>query len=284
MADVLYPYPGQPFVQVWPIINRKWTTGLWYTQSIGSGVWPPENDEWEPYPGTPPGKEQWHWYADNLNLDRNYINFYETEPEWFAISDEWGGISLHSNWSAGTWNPALGDYMYSPGWVHYEIPPVQARQIARAELVIHLAAAYNGPAAETAQDDLPFIAQIRNDITDYLGTYSPRHVLPIDDTGLAQIQAGGRVGVHFGWAGESPPVGNNQLFIECDYGTWDANDPLLGGDPLQAGAYIPHLRLWLASDVSFAGEATIAIAAQGALQRPQAAVTNHLARLRRDQR
>lgn len=291
MSDI-YPITGRPFVHAYPITYRQITTGLWYMNSIGQApAWPPESQagwSWLSDGSDHPAKQMFMWYADDLSgtgfVPGNAGPQGPGNP--FAYYDHrWFGIQMFSDWTEGTaWN----DYLYSVGWLHYDIPPDVAARIERADLVINLDAN-----AEQFDDNLPFIVQVRNNpLRDYFGYtpswedfatitgpsicpvvtnqevwehshsaephrysdpyipeahfgghYGPRHVLPINAAGLAQIRRGGRVGIYCGLAGDTPPSGWNFVFAECDYSYWDSELPLTG--PNNAGAYLPHLRLWL---------------------------------------
>lgn len=111
-------------------------------------------------------------------------------------------------------------------------------------------------------------------------SYGPRHVLPINAAGLAAIQRGGRVGIYCGLAGDTAPTGYNYIFAECDYSWWDT--ALSTSGPDNAGAYLPHLRLWIGGEVLVSGRAEITLSSRGRIAVPPDPIIAHRARQRRD--
>lgn len=336
MSDI-HDRGGVGFVEAYPIALRDRTTGLFYTASIrqqestppGLPIWPPEDDPNWATDGAPDGKEAWHWYADNVGLNKEFIYFWELGyPESFAISDEWFGMELFNEYRESyseTFDTYTKTYLYSFGWVHFDISGISLQDIQRAELVLNLYSSGGQSPEDSVPDDLEFIVQINNQITDYhdwkpspydfktlgagsvvpqmtareiiartqaggeheyhdaygaWGTYSARHVLPLNSSGIQAIKNNSIVGFHFGMQGTNPPTARNGLFVECDYPYWDNNIAL---GVVEAGMMLPSLRLWIGGDAYVQGEATINVSAQGNIQALQPPPLTHQAKITRDQ-
>lgn len=311
------PVPGEPFIEVYPISTRLLTTGLWMSWSIGDDkVWPVEDD---PDMGDAFGQRQvWCYYAakhDELGEFETHVGPGIYYDDGSRDDRGWDAIELFSEAP----DEFMDQYLYSPAWMHFDLTGINAASIQRAEFICNI-----GGQSESANDDLRFLVQMRNGITDYEGwrpspfdfrtmsgasvcpeitaeeifnnaiandhqyadpylppewmPYGPRHVLPINEAGMAQLRRGGRQGVMVGLDGTSPPTGYNRTFMECEYSAWD--EGIAAGQPkILAGVLLPHLRLWLGG-----GEAEMTLGlridARPSVDEPRR-ILSHAARRRR---
>lgn len=313
MSDI-YPVPGQPFVHAYPIVNRYLTPGLWMSWSIGEGkVWPVENDAnvgdefgqrqiWcyyaEDHPDIPgpfeehvgPGvyyDEKWDTIQLFSELDTRFDpGQYLYAPTWlhYDIPSDVAGRIERAEFicSIGTSDDQFPDDLrllvqMRSGITDYEgwrPSPWDFRTMQGASVCPPLLSSEihaNGMSFEGHRYSDPYID--RNE----WGNYPTRHVLPINEAGLAQIRRGGRVGIMAGLDGSTAPADRNFLWMECQYTDWDEYLPTQG--PHRAGFLLPTLRLWLGG-----GEAEMTlglrIEARPSIDDPKS-ILSHAARRRR---
>lgn len=318
MSDI-YPISGRPFVHAYPIANRLVTPGLWMSWSIGEGkVWPVEND---PNVGDEFGQRQiWCYYADDHPDIPG--PFEEHVGPGVYYDEDWDSIQLfseldprmHANGQylyAPTWmhydipqDVAIrierAEFVCNIGTYHDRYPddlpflvqirsgitdykgwrpsPHDFQTMQGASVCPPLSSSEvfaNGEADEHRFSD-PYIDR------DEWGSYSPRHVLPINAAGLEQIRRGGRVGIMAGLDGSTAPADMNFMWMECQYTSWDSDLETSG--PHYAGFLLPTLRLWIGGELLVAGESTITMTATGDIRNPPVPLLTHKARAIRDRR
>lgn len=324
MSDV-YRIPGKPFVHAYPITHRSWSTGLFYTESLDIGAlpeWPPESQAtWSDANGTnTPHKQTWHWYADSVGLDKNYIYFFESRPEYFAISDEWNFTDIYSE--RKDLPSSRFAYLSSYGWYHYDLRGI-AGQVTRAEFVFN---AYPSVSESENATDRNVILQIDNGITDYAGwrpspydfrTPSGASIAPpLTIQQVAGFIAAGSSARHRYWDDHQPleygiwqgrialpinaqglaainrsgrvgiKLGMDGSLVPSDRASFPVDcgyefwDANAGTNPLYRGIQLPTLRLWLGGSEAEVNTG-LHIRAMPDLNEPRRVVT-HAARQLRD--